>query len=291
MTINPNLERYSGTTRIELDIRQPEWAHDPTPLVRSLQTQLRGRLASDPASVGPSAVSPERPLGAERFDRIRGLAHAAVRNRERCKSLLVKLTVVFKQAYRDLGNQLVDEGRLPDADAVYFLLHEELEALARSGPEAKLSEVAVARRDVLAYQETLRFPEVVVGQPQPESLREIATDERIVVGKPVSRGRIEGRVRVVHTLEEAEALEPGEILVAPITDVGWTPYFAIVAGLVTDVGSAVSHGAVVAREYGLPAVLNTREATRILKTGERVVLDGDRGTIERLDCDTPRLIA
>ena len=111
----------------------------------------------------------------------------------------------------------------------------------------------------------------------------VSTDERIVVGKPVSRGRVEGRVRVVLTLDQAEALEPGEILVAPITDVGWTPYFAIIAGLVTDVGSAVSHGAVVAREFGLPAVLNTREATRILKTGERVVLDGDRGTIERLD--------
>ena len=104
-----------------------------------------------------------------------------------------------------------------------------------------------------------------------------------MVGKPVSRGRVEGRVRVVKRLEEAESLKPGEILVAPITDVGWTPYFAVIGGLVTDVGSAVSHGAVVAREYGLPAVLNTRNATEILRTGERVVLDGDRGTIERLD--------
>jgi pyruvate,water dikinase len=85
------------------------------------------------------------------------------------------------------------------------------------------------------------------------------------------------------TLEEAESLEPGEILVAPITDVGWTPYFGVISGLVTDVGSAVSHGAVVAREYGLPAVLNTRNGTSILRTGERVILDGDRGTIERLD--------
>ena len=90
-------------------------------------------------------------------------------------------------------------------------------------------------------------------------------------------------MRVVKRLEQAESLEPGEILVAPITDVGWTPYFAIVAGLVTDVGSAVSHGAVVAREFGLPAVLNTRNATDVLRTGERVVLDGDRGTVERLE--------
>jgi phosphoenolpyruvate synthase/pyruvate phosphate dikinase len=88
---------------------------------------------------------------------------------------------------------------------------------------------------------------------------------------------------VVLALEDAEALEPGEILVSPITDVGWTPYFAVIAGLVTDVGSAVSHGAVVAREYGLPAVLNTRIGTRALRTGDRVLLDGDRGVVEVLE--------
>ena len=277
------LARHGHRSLRELDIRQPEWAQDPTPLVRSLQTQVRGRLASAAPSRSPSAAPLDRPPGAERFDRIRGIAHAAVRNRERCKSLLVELTVVFKRAYRELGRQLVDEGRLSDADAVYFLFHEELETLASSAPGSELAAQAKARRDVLAYQESLCFPEVAVGMPQPEPHRLIAGDERIVVGKPVSRGRVEGRVRVVETLEEATALEPGEILVAPITDVGWTPYFAIIAGLVTDVGSAVSHGAVVAREYGLPAVLNTGNATRILKTGERVVLDGDRGTIERLD--------
>ena len=82
------------------------------------------------------------------------------------------------------------------------------------------------------------------------------------------------------TLEEAAALQAGEILIAPITDVGWTPYFSLIAGLATDVGSAVSHGAVVAREYGLPAVVNLRVATSRFKTGDMVTLDGDRGTLK-----------
>ena len=77
-------------------------------------------------------------------------------------------------------------------------------------------------------------------------------------------------------------LAPGEILVAPITDVGWTPYFSMIAGLVTDVGSAVSHGAVIAREYGLPAIVNTRTATRIINTGDRIRLDADTGTVTLL---------
>ena len=91
-----------------------------------------------------------------------------------------------------------------------------------------------------------------------------------------------GEDSFLNVLADAAALQPGEILVTPITDIGWTPYFSLIAGLVTDLGSAVSHGAVIAREYGLPCVVNTREGTRFLKTGDRVRLDGDKGTVERL---------
>lgn len=90
---------------------------------------------------------------------------------------------------------------------------------------------------------------------------------------------VEGTVRVAHTLAEAASLESGEILVTPITDIGWTPYFNMIGGLVTDLGSSVSHGAVIAREYGLPCVVNARQATKVLKTGDRVRLDGDTGTV------------
>ncbi len=271
------LERHGHRSLRELDIRQPEWRADPTPILRSLQSQVRGRLDGDRRRESVSEPA-ERPPGAARFDRFQFLAHAAVRNRERTKSLLVATTALLKRAYRDLAVQLVEEERLPDVDAIYFLLHEEIEVVAASAPGHPLRDEAVGRREALAYQETLRFPEVVVGHPQPQPIDLSGQDEKLVVGKPVGRGRVEGRVRVVKTLEEAESLKPGEILVAPITDVGWTPYFAVIGGLVTDVGSAV-----VAREYGLPAVLNTGNATEILRTGERVVLDGSRGTIERLD--------
>jgi phosphohistidine swiveling domain-containing protein len=282
------LRRHGHRSLRELDIRQPEWANDPTPLVKSLQTQLRGRLRVGTSSQEGTSQGDQpsmRRSGAPQPARFRWLgpiAHAAVRNRERAKSLLVKLTVHFKRAYRELGAQLVEEGRLPDPDAVYFLLHEEVGELARSEDSSTFAARALARRDALGYQETLTFPEVTVGMPEPESIVAESGDSNRIVGKPVSRGQVEGRVRVVRRLDEAEALEPGEILVSPIIDVGWTPYFAIIAGLVTDVGSAVSHGAVVAREYALPAVLNTRNATRLLETGDRVRLDGDRGTVEML---------
>jgi phosphohistidine swiveling domain-containing protein len=275
------IARHGHRSLRELDVRQPEWAHDPSPLIKALQTQLRGRLRDDSQLVaGPSTP----PLPAPWFLRpFAFIAHAAVRNRERSKSLLVATTVHFKRAYRALAEQFVADGRLPDADALYFLFHEELAELAADRPGATGANEAVSRRKAMAYQQTLAFPEVCVDLPEPEVETACAHDERVVVGKPVSSGCVEGPVRVVLELSDAEALEPGEILVAPITDVGWTPYFAIIRGLVTDVGSAVSHGAVVAREYGLPAVLNTRNATRVLVTGDRVRLDGDRGTVEILD--------
>ncbi len=281
------LDRHGHRSVRELDVRQPEWAEDPLPIVRSLVQQIQGRGARSPgprrATPNPGASRPRRRgVGARVARALIPWAHRAVRNRERAKSLLVATTVRFKRAYRGLAAQLVAEGRLPDPDALFFLLHEELGRLA-SGEE--LAQKAVGRREVLAFHETLDFPDVCQGQPHPERSpkdSEVENSKRIL-GKPVSRGQVEGRARVVNSLEDARAIEAGEILVARITDVGWTPFFGVISALVTDLGSAVSHGAVVAREYGLPAVLNTRIGTRVLRTGDWLRVDGDRGLVEILE--------
>lgn len=105
-----------------------------------------------------------------------------------------------------------------------------------------------------------------------------------LVGNPVSPGVVEGVVRVVHD-PHTETLHPGEILVAHFTDPGWTPLFIDAAGRIMEVGGAMNHGSVVAREYGIPAVVGVRDATKKLRTGQRVRLDGNRGIIEILDED------
>ena len=110
-------------------------------------------------------------------------------------------------------------------------------------------------------------------------------------GKPVSRGYAEGPARVVTRLAEALEVQAGEILIAPVTDVGWTPCFGVIAGVATEVGSAVSHGAVVAREYGLPGVVNVQGATHVFKTGEIVVLDANRGLLYRKGASLPEVSA
>lgn len=288
------LTKHGHRSVRELDVRQPEWAEDPLPVIRALRHQVG--LRAGPTPRRPVAASAARPQDvAGRGERILGWltpwAHRAVRNRERAKSLLVATTVRFKRAYRALARSLVEEGRLPDEDAVFFLLHEELGLLCRGEEAGKnLAATAEARREALAYHETLDFADVGQGIPEAEEGETRAVDlnegDRIV-GKPVSRGCVEGRARVVHSLEEAQFIEPGEILVARITDVGWTPFFGVISGLVTDLGSAVSHGAVVAREYGLPAVLNTRSGTQQLSTGDQIRVDGDRGWVDVLSRAIP----
>ncbi len=271
------IERHGHRAVRELELRQKGWAADPAPLVASLQSGLRARL---------DRTAPERPRkqgGAATAHhpvvrRLLPLAHAAIRTREHTKSGLVAVVTKFKLAYRALGTRMVEEGFLPDQDAVFFLTHQELGALLRG--QRELAGVAVSRRRVIDYQMPLHFPQVFRNRPEPIRLDPVEDEESSLVGKPVSRGIVTGRARVVETLEQAAALEAGEILIAPVTDVGWTPYFSLIAGLATDVGSAVSHGAVVAREFGLPAVVNLRVATSRFQTGDRVTLDGDRGTLK-----------
>jgi len=277
------LDRHGHRAVRELELRQKEWAVDPAPLIASLQSGLRARLelgARHRIPTPTQRAAHDHPI----LRRLLPLAHAAIRTREHTKSALVAVTTAFKHAYRALGSQLTQEGWLPDPDAVFFLTHQELGELLRGRRE--LSELAVSRRRVIDYQMPLHFAEVFRDRPDPLELGPATEGDRTLVGKPVSRGKVTGRARVVETLEQAAALEAGEILIAPITDVGWTPYFSLIAGLATDVGSAVSHGAVVAREYGLPAVVNLGVATSRIQTGDLVTLDGDRGTLTHAEAES-----
>tara|TARA_B100000579_G_C22310999_1_gene611597 strand:- start:75 stop:611 length:537 start_codon:yes stop_codon:yes gene_type:complete len=174
---------------------------------------------------------------------------------------------------------MVSDGLLPDDDLVNFFSVDELSSIIKN-PCNEAIDHALARRSALEFQQNLSFPDISIGHPEPldpEAVVDAAVD--LIQGRPASRGVVEGFVRVAHNIEEAALLRPEEILITPITDIGWTPYFSLISGLVTDLGSSVSHGAVIAREYGLPCVVNTRCATRVFKTGDRVSIDGGLGTV------------
>jgi phosphohistidine swiveling domain-containing protein len=277
------MKRHGHRSIRELELRQKEWNADPLPLVASIQASYKARRLHDAGAAALSSLETSRAFFRSQRPLMRSLVRVtqkSVQRRERTKSLLVAVVAGFKGAYRRLGELLAAEGKLPDADAVFFLTHGELGMLVQGQAEG-LAQRALSRREVQGYQMELAFPDVFSGSPEPlGQSEEPASYDHTLRGKPVSRGQVSGKARVVHTLKDADTIRPGEILIAPVTDVGWSPYFSLIAGLATDVGSSVSHGAVVAREYGLPAVVDLRLATKTFKNGDRVFLDGDHGLLK-----------
>jgi phosphohistidine swiveling domain-containing protein len=208
-----------------------------------------------------------------------GQARTGVKNREFSKSMCIKVLDKFKEAYAFLGNQLVIQGILPDADLIYFLRHSEIGQLIKE-KHPFLVRKALTRRRLLARQQELKFCDVSIGKPKPAADDTgSAAAGTVLKGSPGSRGFAEGRARVVRNVEDAKMLEKGEIMIAEFTDIGWSPYYCLINALVTEVGSMLSHGVVVAREYALPLAVNVVGATKLIKTGDMVQVDGTSGTV------------
>ncbi|MFT4569295.1 MAG: phosphohistidine swiveling domain-containing protein [Hyphomicrobiaceae bacterium] len=273
------LERHGHRGYRELCVREKAWRENPEQVVMTMQASIAARLQGNYQPRSSPAV--DLSLLSLPLRWLLPAAHNAIRQREQTKSILVQATYSLKRGYRHLGQLLVREGKLPDADLLYFMSREELAAFCKR-PDPKMVELCGKRRRAFAFQQKLEFDDVHVGFAHPVEHQQVIAGENELIGRPVSRGVVEGKARVATTLEQAADLQPGEILVSHITDIGWTPYFSLIAGLATDVGSAVSHGAVIAREYGLPAIVNLRVATKVIKTGDTIRLDADRGILTRL---------
>ena len=289
MRFHDFLKQHGHRCFRELCLREKSWADQPEKLIVTMQASVAARFLGD---YRPKHVSSVNIKQESRLMRLTlPTAHSAIRRREHTKSMLAEMTHRLKRGYRYLGDLLVKEGKLPDADLVFFFTQQELTQFVNAPTIAQVKH-AQSRRSALGFHEKMEFAEISVGKPEPVIWQASVSDNNNeLLGRPVSRGIVEGLARVALTVEDAAGLQPGEILIAPITDVGWTPYFSLIAGLATDVGSAVSHGAVIAREYGLPAIVNLRTATKEFKTGERVRLDADKGLLSRIDTDTKQGIS
>jgi pyruvate,water dikinase len=203
-------------------------------------------------------------------------ARQAVVDREYTKSRLIKIIDLFKIQYARLAELLVANHLLSDADLIYFLTQDEIGQLIDG--DVNLLPLAIRRRKANAIQEELSFDDIYIGKPIAEVF-DVEPSDGVIKGVPVSNGECEGIVHIVYSAEDANQLQKGEIMVARFTDIGWTPYYSIVNGLITEIGSSLSHGAVVAREYGLPTIVNVKGATKILKNGDHIKMNATKGTI------------
>ncbi|MFT7586177.1 MAG: phosphoenolpyruvate synthase/pyruvate phosphate dikinase, partial [Cellvibrionaceae bacterium] len=296
---NNFIQLYGARALSEIDLSRPRWSEDPTALLQMVVNglghgepgghrqhfqhlkQLGDRSAEKLLKQAQSGW-----MGWLRGPLVRRLMRVS-RNltpiREHHKFMVIQLFSMFKQVFLDAGRQLAEEGALSRVEDVWFLnLTELLEAIDQ--PDRDWLALVNERQEAFERYQDMTPPRVITseGEIPVAKLDGGNAPEGALIGSPVSAGVVEGIVRVILD-PSIESLIPGEILVTPFTDPGWTPLFVNAAGLITEVGGLMTHGSVVAREYGIPAVVGVIDATKQLKTGQRVRVHGDVGYIELLD--------
>jgi pyruvate,water dikinase len=291
------LTRYGHRGVAEIDVGLPRWSEDPTHILGTLTNYLR----LDRANVVPEVQFSQATREAEavvsslqnRAGGLRGAlvgvllrrARALAGYREMPKFLIV---LGFARARRHLwsvGRSLVAEGCIQQAEDVFFLTLPE----AREGLSGRDLRATVAERRASYEHELLRrhVPRVLLSdgtEPEASLTRPEIDEDGVLRGSPASPGQVIATARVVLDPTGAR-IDPGEILVGPSTDPGWTPLFLTASGLVMEMGGSMSHGAVVAREYGIPAVVGVANATERIKTGDRVMVDGVAGVVRIMPRD------
>jgi phosphoenolpyruvate synthase/pyruvate phosphate dikinase len=291
------LNKYGMRCAGEIDITKPRWSEKPTTLIPIILGNIkkfepntshlrfeRGQqeaLNKEQELLERLSQLPDGKQKAKETKRMIGLVRNLSGYREYPKYVIVSRYFIYKQALLKEAELLVQDNVIDEKEDIYYLSFGELHEVVRT---SKLDyQIIGKRKDEYKSYEKLTPPrvitsdgEIVTGEYKRENLPADA-----IVGLAVSSGVIEGRARVILKLEDA-ALEDGDILVTAFTDPSWTLLFVSIKGLVTEVGGLMTHGAVIAREYGLPAVVGVESATKLIKDGQRIRVNGTAGYIEIL---------
>jgi len=316
------LEQFLATygRRSDLwDWGYPSWEEDPAPVFNNLKSYLLQPDCDLLAELSDAAAGREAAVSLARQEL--EAYPKAVRQRFESLLKAAQLALVLtedhtyyidfngfgwvRRVIRQFGLRLVEQGRLHFANDVFYLTIQDLQHMI-ADPALDCAALATSRRAEALYWSAYPAPHalgtrpvnpsyvfsadarrmarylgaVVDGDPEDELPAQTATD--ILRGQPGSAGVVRGTARVIHSLADAQRLQPGEILVTTTTAPPWTPLFLTAAGLVTDAGGLLSHGAVVSREYRIPAVVGTRYATQVIRDGAIIEVDGSQGWVRIL---------
>ncbi|RSM91469.1 phosphoenolpyruvate synthase [Kibdelosporangium aridum] len=296
--IRAYLDRYGMRCVGEIDVTRPRWSERPTTLLPMLLSNIKnfepgagerrfeqGRQEAQQKEhevLERLRALPDGEDKAEETKRMIDRVRTFIGYREYPKYGMVSRYFVYKQALLDEAERLVRAGVLREQEDIFFLRLQELQEVVRTNQVD--DELIRGRKEAFRSYEALTPPRVLTsdGEGVAGAYRRDNLPPGALVGLPVSAGTIEGRARVILDMAEAD-LEPGDILVTAHTDPSWSPLFVAITGLVTEVGGLMTHGAVIAREYGLPAVVGVEHATRLIQDGQRIRVNGTDGYIEILD--------
>jgi pyruvate,water dikinase len=295
--VEPFLRENGTRGRQEMELSHPRWIDDPSYIF-----QMVRRYAEDGRSVDEILARGSRyseqdahtalarlPRGKRAaLERLIGMYSLCSRLRELTRMSMITSIWLVRNVVYEVGRRLVDEGVLHSLDEVAYLDFDAVRGYLGSRmpaseafPRAAIDE---ARRTHQYHRRLPDPPLSLIGEYDPARQPRPAAGGCYLDGLAASPGRVVGRARVIEDLVwQADEFQSGEILVAEFTDASWTPLFAVAGGVVTDVGSMLSHSSIVAREFGVPSVVNTKHATRYIATGDLIAVDGDTGTVEILD--------
>jgi pyruvate,water dikinase len=291
------LDKYGMRCSGEIDMTRPRWSERPTTLVPLILGNIKnfesgagerrfekGRQEASDKEREVLARLGTMPDGGrkveetkQKIDRVRTF----IGYREYPKYGMVSRYFVYKMALLEEAGRLVQADVLREREDIFYLTFEEVRDVVRTNQADH--QLISQRKDTFRSYQALTPPRVSTseGEVVAGAYRRGDVPMGALVGLPVSAGTIEGRARVILDMAEAD-LEPGDILVTAYTDPSWTPLFLAIAGLVTEVGGLMTHGAVIAREYGLPAVVGVEQATRLIRDGQRIRVNGTDGFVEIL---------
>ncbi len=292
------LDEYGHRAIGEMEFMRPRWREDPGFILRMLRSYILSGGESDPLGADPLRY--ERKQKEERiritgilrgklpvikriiFDKILKEAQQYTYLREYTKFYVVMCFGLIRRIILEMGRRLYEKGMIADSDDIFLLFYDEIiELLEDNFKESFLvSKIEERKKE---YEYNLRLsppPDVVIGDYNPKDRRkEEEFRGNILEGLGSSFGKVTGKARVLFSARESSQLKEGEILITPFTDAGWTPLFAIASAIVSDIGGPLSHSSVVAREYGIPSVVNVKRGTKVIKTGDIITVDGDAGRV------------
>ena len=291
------LDTYGMRGVGEIDITRPRWSERPSTLVPILLSHIENFESGEAERRFEQGRQEAQEKEHELLERLRALpdgerkaqevkskidrVRTFIGYREYPKYGMVSRYFAYKQALLEEAERLVEAGVLRQKDDIFYLRFEEIQDVVRT--QQTDDQLIRERREAFESYQALTPPRVLTsdGEAVDGAYRRDDVPAGALVGLAVSAGTVEGRARVILDMAEAD-LEAGDILVTAFTDPSWTPLFVAIAGLVTEVGGLMTHGAVIAREYGLPAVVGVQDATRLIRDGQRIRVHGTDGYVEIL---------
>jgi len=290
------MDRHGHHCRAELELYNQRWFETPDYILKFVRSHITQMDKIDPVQNFARAAKQRRQLEKQCREQLKNpikrmiFNHLLVRVqkgsvfRENVKSEVIKLMTTMRKLLLELGKRLSEKGIIENQVDMFFLRIEEIRPLVEGRADLDIHKVIAARRAEYNKNSSITPPDVVFGNFDLDNYIPDVEDEpaEVLNGLGVSPGVATGKARVILRADMEEQLLAGEILVAPFTDPGWTPYFVPAAAIVMDQGGVISHGSIVAREFGIPAVVNVESGTKIIKTGQTIQVDGNRGVVRIL---------